>query len=63
MALGRQIQQFVDEEAKIESERLAAERGVFPEWERSIWGPDETAARDAERASGSGPCAGSATAT
>jgi ribonucleoside-diphosphate reductase alpha chain len=47
VALGRRIQQFVDEEAKIESERLAAERGVFPEWERSIWGPDETAARDA----------------
>ena len=45
--LGRRIQGFVDEEAKIESERLASERGVFPEWERSIWGPDETAARDA----------------
>ncbi|MGH7499987.1 MAG: adenosylcobalamin-dependent ribonucleoside-diphosphate reductase, partial [Gemmatimonadales bacterium] len=43
--LGRRIQQFVDEEAKIESERLAAERGVFPEWERSIWGPDKTCAR------------------
>ncbi len=47
VALGRRIQQFVDDEAKVESERLAAERGVFPEWERSIWGPDETAARDA----------------
>jgi ribonucleoside-diphosphate reductase alpha chain len=47
VALGRRIQQFVDEEAKVESERLAGERGVFPEWERSIWGPDETAARDA----------------
>jgi ribonucleoside-diphosphate reductase alpha chain len=47
VALGRRIQQFVDEEAKNESERLAAERGVFPEWERSIWGPDETAARNA----------------
>ncbi|MEP7226399.1 MAG: adenosylcobalamin-dependent ribonucleoside-diphosphate reductase, partial [Gemmatimonadales bacterium] len=47
VALGRTIQQFVDEEAKNESERLAAERGLFPEWERSIWGPDETAARDA----------------
>jgi ribonucleoside-diphosphate reductase alpha chain len=46
VALGRRIQQFVDEEAKVESERLAGERGVFPEWERSIWGPDETAARD-----------------
>ena len=48
VALGRKIQQFVDEEAKVESERLAAERGVFPEWERSIWGPDETCARDAK---------------
>ncbi|MDQ3223623.1 MAG: vitamin B12-dependent ribonucleotide reductase [Gemmatimonadota bacterium] len=47
VALGGRIQQFVDEEGKVESERLAAERGVFPEWERSIWGPDETAARDA----------------
>jgi ribonucleoside-diphosphate reductase alpha chain len=45
--LGRRIQQFVDEEAKVESERLAGERGVFPEWERSIWGPDETCARNA----------------
>jgi ribonucleoside-diphosphate reductase alpha chain len=45
IALGRRIQQFVDEEAKVESERLATERGVFPEWERSIWGPDQTCAR------------------
>jgi ribonucleoside-diphosphate reductase alpha chain len=47
VALGRKIQKFVDEEAKNESERLATERDVFPEWERSIWGPDKTAARDA----------------
>jgi len=47
VSLGRQIQKFVDDEAKVESERLASERGVFPEWERSIWGPDESAARDA----------------
>ncbi|HEX2449915.1 MAG TPA: vitamin B12-dependent ribonucleotide reductase, partial [Gemmatimonadales bacterium] len=45
VALGRRIQQFLDEEAKNESERLATLRGVFPEWERSIWGPDATAAR------------------
>ncbi|HET8621985.1 MAG TPA: vitamin B12-dependent ribonucleotide reductase [Gemmatimonadales bacterium] len=51
VALGRKIQQFLDEEAKNESERLATLRGVFPEWERSIWGPDATAARlhDRER--------------
>jgi ribonucleoside-diphosphate reductase alpha chain len=48
VALGRRIQQFVDEEAKVESERLAGERGVFPEWVGSIWGPDETAARNAK---------------
>jgi ribonucleoside-diphosphate reductase alpha chain len=45
VALGRRVQQFVDEEAKVESDRLARERGVFPEWERSIWGPDQTCAR------------------
>lgn len=44
--LGRRIQKFVDDEAKNESERLATMRGVFPEWERSIWGPDATCARD-----------------
>ena len=46
--LGRKLQAFVDDEAKNESERLAGIRGPFPEWERSIWGPDATCARDAE---------------
>ena len=45
--LGRQVMHFVDEEAKVESERLAEQRGVFHEWERSIWGPDQSCARDA----------------
>jgi ribonucleoside-diphosphate reductase alpha chain len=45
---GRQLQRFVDVESKRESERLANERGPFPEWARSIWGPDETCARDAK---------------
>ncbi|HEU5048792.1 MAG TPA: vitamin B12-dependent ribonucleotide reductase [Gemmatimonadales bacterium] len=43
--LGRQIQAFVDDEAKNASERLATIRGPFAEWERSIWGPDATCAR------------------
>jgi ribonucleoside-diphosphate reductase alpha chain len=43
---GRELQRFVDVESKRESERLANERGPFPEWARSIWGPDETCARD-----------------
>ncbi len=46
--LGRRIQRFVDEESKVESERLAGIRGPFPEWDRSIWGPDVTCARDAQ---------------
>ncbi len=45
--LGRQVMRFVDEESKVESERLAEQRGVFAEWERSIWGPDPSCARDA----------------
>jgi len=44
--LGREVMRFVDDESKVMSERLAAERGIFPEWEKSIWGPDETCARD-----------------
>ena len=49
--LGRKVQKFVDDEAKVASERLASKRGPFAEWERSIWGPDETCARgpDGER--------------
>ena len=46
--MGRRIMAFVDDESKIESERLASQRGVFPEWEKSIWGPDATCARDAQ---------------
>jgi ribonucleoside-diphosphate reductase alpha chain len=44
--LGREVMYFVDEQSKVESERLASERGVFPEWEQSIWGPDSTCARN-----------------
>jgi ribonucleoside-diphosphate reductase alpha chain len=43
---GRRVMEFVDVEGKKESQRLAGDRGPFPEWARSIWGPDETCARD-----------------
>ncbi len=45
--MGRRVMEFLDVESKNESERLANERGPFPEWARSIWGPDATCARDA----------------
>ena len=48
VALGRRLMEFVDEESKVASEKLAEQRGVFAEWERSIWGPDASAARDAK---------------
>src|SRR3989475_809247 len=47
VALGRKLMQFIDEEAKVASEKLAGQRGTFAEWERSIWGPDATCARNA----------------
>ena len=46
--LGRKVMAFVDEESRRASEKLAKVRGVFPEWEHSIWGPDETCARRAD---------------
>jgi ribonucleoside-diphosphate reductase alpha chain len=46
VAFGKKVMEFLDVESKKESERLANERGPFPEWARSIWGPDETCARD-----------------
>ncbi len=45
VTLGRKVMDFVDAEAKAASEKLAEQRGVFAEWERSIWGPDATCAR------------------
>jgi ribonucleoside-diphosphate reductase alpha chain len=47
-AFGRKLMEFVDVESKKESQRMAEERGAFPEWARSIWGPDATCARDAD---------------
>ncbi|MEX2048548.1 MAG: response regulator SirA, partial [Gemmatimonadota bacterium] len=43
--LARDVMEFVNEQARVESERLAEIRGVFPEWDHSIWGPNPTAAR------------------
>ena len=48
VALGRKLMEFVDEESKRASEKLAGQRGAFPEWEHSIWGPDASCARDAQ---------------
>lgn len=42
--LGRRVMEFVNEESRNASERLAEIRGVFPAWEESIWGPDGKAA-------------------
>ena len=44
--MGRTVMEFLDVEGKKESERLANERGAFPEWAQSIFGPDATCARD-----------------
>ena len=46
--LGRRLMEFVNEESRRASERLAEARGVFPAWEESIWGPDATCARRAD---------------
>ena len=47
VATGRSVMAFIEEETRCASERLAETRGVFPAWEESIWGPDETCARGA----------------
>ncbi len=61
--MGRKIQKFVDEEAKVESERLAVQRGRVPRVGAEHLGPRRDLRPRAQRASGSGPCAGSGTAT
>ena len=43
--MGRRVMAFLNEEARVASERLAEVRGVFPEWEQSIWGPEQSCAR------------------
>jgi ribonucleoside-diphosphate reductase alpha chain len=42
----KQMMRVFNNSAHDASTSLAEERGVFPEWEKSIWGPDETCARD-----------------
>jgi ribonucleoside-diphosphate reductase alpha chain len=45
VSLAKIVMGFIDEESRNASEKLAETRGAFPEWERSIWGPDATCAR------------------
>lgn len=44
--VARKVASFLHEKRLEASEQLAQERGTFPAWEESIWGPDETCARD-----------------
>jgi ribonucleoside-diphosphate reductase alpha chain len=41
---GRRVMEFLNEESRNASEKLAEARGVFPAWEASIWGPEGAAA-------------------
>jgi len=43
--LGRKVMEFLNEESRNASEKLAETRGVFPAWEESIWGADKAAVR------------------
>ncbi|MEJ2206836.1 MAG: vitamin B12-dependent ribonucleotide reductase [Gemmatimonadota bacterium] len=43
--LAGRVMGFINEEARVASEKLAEARGAFPAWEESVWGPDETAAK------------------
>ena len=47
VALARTVMGFIEEETRVASEKLAEGRGVFPAWKESIWGPDDSCARDA----------------
>ena len=61
--VGRRVMEFLDEESKKESERLAEIRGAFPEWEKSASGGPTRRPRARPTASASAPCASCATAT
>lgn len=43
--LAKDVMSIFQEAAHKASEELAQERGTFPEWENSVWGPDESCAR------------------
>ena len=60
---GRKVMEFLDVEGKKESERLANERGPFPEWAQSPSGARTRPARATRTASASVRCSCSATAT
>ena len=45
VALGEEVMGFVNEEARIASEKLATVRGAFPAWPKSIWGLDSVPVR------------------
>ena len=42
----KEFMSFFQQEAHAASEIISEEKGVFPEWEQSVWGPNETCARD-----------------
>ncbi|MCE2454528.1 MAG: vitamin B12-dependent ribonucleotide reductase [Gemmatimonadetes bacterium] len=46
VAFGERLMEFVNEESRVSSEKLAESRGVFPAWRESVWGPDDHAARN-----------------
>ncbi len=46
VALARVVMGFIEDETRVASEKLAESRGIFPAWRESIWGPDESCARN-----------------
>lgn len=42
---GRKMMQLIQDTAHTASEKLAKTKGTFPEWEASVWGPDDTCAK------------------
>jgi ribonucleoside-diphosphate reductase alpha chain len=44
--LAEKLMQFLQEKSYDASEDIALQKGEFPEWDYSIWGPDDTCARN-----------------